>query len=120
MDPLGYYAWKALAEKSPELLIVGVLAVLLYRIAIQYVNRVADIKAQQLSAITEIGKSTADRLAKAQEAQAIALARISDTLDRSSRDQRDMDLAIRAIADKVEDVRSMTKEIYNRGEIARA
>lgn len=115
MDPLGYYAWHALMDKSPELLIVGVLGVLLYRIAVQYVTKVAEVKAQQLAALTEFGKTAVDRLIKAQEDQARAMARVSDTLERNAREQRDMDLAIRALADKVEDVRSMTKEIYSRG-----
>lgn len=115
MDPIAVAGWEIVAQKAPELLILLLVLVTFYKLSARYIDGVAGAKARQLTALTELGRAAVDRFLRAQEAQSVAMARISETLEKSRTNQQDMDLALRAMASKLDDVALLTKEIHGRG-----
>jgi len=115
MDPLTYYGWKALADKAPELLIVAILAMVIFRLGSRWIDRVGDVKAKQLDAVTEFGKVSVDRFLRAQEDAAISMKRISESFDHARSDQEAMYRAMRTMAAKQNEMNDLVKEIHERG-----
>jgi len=116
MNPVTTAVWQVLATKAPELIVLALTLIVGSRLATRWIDRVADARARQMTALTELGRAAVDRFLRAQEAQSIAMSRISETLEKSRTGQQDMDLAIRAMASKIDDLTLLTKEIHERGD----
>lgn len=112
---LSYYGWNAIAQKAPELLIVALILVVAYSLGVKYIERISAVKERQWQALTEFGKSSVDRFLRSAEQQALSMQRISDTFERQRAEQDGMARAIRAIADKLNEVHDMARELTERG-----